>query len=171
TNEYRVLEASPRVPRSSALASKATGYPVAQIAAILVLGYHVDEVYHAGAEETLATFEPKCNYKDVKCTDWPFDNLNDAERTLATQMKATGEVMAVEKTVAAGLQKAIRSLELPLNGLSLPSVQSLTDDQLKQLLTQPDDRRFFAVIESFERGFSVESLYDLTNIDYFFLGE
>ncbi|HLR23610.1 MAG TPA: carbamoyl phosphate synthase large subunit [Pseudogracilibacillus sp.] len=171
TNEYRVIEVNPRVSRSSALASKATGYPIAKIAAKLGLGYHLDEVYHAGAEETLATFEPKFDYKVVKFPAWPFDKLTDADRTLGTQMKATGEVMAVEKTVAAGLQKAIRSLELPLNGLSLPSVQSLTDDQLKQLLTQPDDRRFFAVTESFERGFSVESLYDLTNIDYFFLGE
>src|SRR5699024_11179839 len=130
---------NPRVSRSSALASKATGYPIAKIAAKLGLGYHLDEVYHAGAEETLATFEPQFDYKVVKFPAWPFDKLTDADRTLGTQLKATGEVMAVARTVAAGLQKALRSLEPPLNGPSLPSVQSLTDGQLKPLFTQAGD--------------------------------
>lgn len=169
--EYRVIEINPRVSRSSALASKATGYPIAKIAAKLSLGYDLDEIYHAGAGETLATFEPVFDYTVVKFPAWPFDKLTDADRTLGTQMKATGEVMAIEQTVAAGLQKAIRSLELPLNGLGMPSVQAMTNETLKKLLMSPDDRRIFAVIEAFYRDFSIEVVHSLTKIDYFFLQE
>src|SRR5699024_2730939 len=121
TKEYKAIEVNPRVSRSSALASKATGYPIAKIATKLSLGYTLDELYHAKVEETLATYEPTLEYTVIKFPSFPFDKLTTADRSLGTQMKATGEVMAIEKTVSAGMQKAVRSLELDVDGLSLHS--------------------------------------------------
>src|SRR5699024_3729665 len=138
TGEYIVIEVNPRVSRSSALASKATGYPIAKIATKLSLGYRLDEIYHATAGETLAIFEPEFDYTIVKFPCWLFDKLTDADRRLGTQMKATGEVMAIEKTVAAAMQKAVRSLELDIDGLVLKDVANLTRVQLEQIVVQPD---------------------------------
>ena len=171
SGEYMVIEINPRVSRSSALASKATGYPIAKIATKLSLGYGLDELYHHGAKETLATFEPDLDYKVVKFPSWPFDKLTDAKRELGTQMKATGEVMAIEHTVHAGLQKAARSLNLKLDGLRMEALQQLTNQELETILSNPDDRRFFAILEGFYRDYSADELYRLTKIDHFFLQE
>ena len=171
TKDYFVIEVNPRVSRSSALASKATGYPIAKIATKLSLGYHLSEINYEKKNETLATFEPAFDYVVVKFPCWPFDKLTTADRKLGTQMKATGEVMAIEKTVAAGLQKAVRSLELEVDGLSLISLQSLDTVHLKKLVLHTDDRRFFVLLELFRRGISVEVIHKATKIDTFFLSE
>src|SRR5699024_9441487 len=171
TKEYRVIEVNPRVSRSSALASKATGYPIAKIAAKLGLGYTLDELYHHQKEETLATYEPTFTYTVVKFPCWPFDKLTEADRTLGTQMKATGEVMAIEKTVHAGIQKAVRSLELSVDGIRLKAFQSFTDVSLEEVIEQVDDRRFFAVMELLYRGYPIEKIQGLTGMTTFFLKE
>ncbi len=171
TKEYIVIEVNPRVSRSSALASKATGYPIAKIATKLSLGYTLSEIYHAQAGKTLDQFEPTFDYTIVKFPSFPFDKLTTADRKLGTQMKATGEVMAIEKTIAAGMQKAVRSLELEVDGLSLTSIQSMSTSQLKQLIVEPDDRRFFAILEAMRRGVTARELWELSKIDLFFLSE
>lgn len=171
TKEYRVIEVNPRVSRSSALASKATGYPIAKIAAKLGLGYTLDELYHHQKEETLATYEPTFTYTAVKFPCWPFDKLTEADRTLGTQMKATGEVMAIEKSVHAGMQKAVRSLELAVDGIRLKAFQSFTDVSLEEVIEQVDDRRFFAVMELLYRGYTIEKIEGMTGMTPFFLKE
>ncbi|MFD2130318.1 carbamoyl phosphate synthase large subunit [Pseudogracilibacillus auburnensis] len=171
TKEYIIIEVNPRVSRSSALASKATGYPIAKIATKLSLGYTLSEINYDKANETLATFEPTLDYVVVKFPCWPFEKLTTADRSLGTQMKATGEVMAIEKTVAAGLQKAVRSLELEVDGLSLIYLQTMDTTQLKKLVDHTDDRRFFALLELMRRGVDLETLQKATKIDTFFLSE
>lgn len=169
TKAYIVIEVNPRVSRSSALASKATGYPIAKIATKLSLGYTLAEIPYK--DSTLAAFEPKLEYVVVKFPCWPFDQLTSADRRLGTQMKATGEVMAIEKTVAAGLQKAIRSLELEMNGLSLMTLENLSTEQLHQLVLHVDDRRFFAILELLRRGYDIQQMIEATKIDSFFMQE
>lgn len=171
TKDYIVIEVNPRVSRSSALASKATGYPIAKIATKLSLGITLDELEFPQMQQTLATYEPKFDYVVVKFPSWPFDKLKQADRRLGTQMKATGEVMAIEKTVAAGLQKAVRSLELDVDGLALLTLQTRETEALQELLVTPDDRRFFAILELFRRGVSVDEIAELTKMDRFFLKE
>lgn len=171
TKEYIVIEVNPRVSRSSALASKATGYPIAKVATKLSLGYTLSEIKYGKTGETLKTYEPVFDYTVVKFPCWPFDKLTSADRKLGTQMKATGEVMAIEKTVAAGLQKAVRSLELEGNGLILDMVSEMETEQLHHLLTEADDRRFFAILELMRRGEKVDEIQEATKIDLFFLRE
>src|SRR5690625_290528 len=144
TKEYIVIEVNPRVSRSSALVSKATGYPIAKIATKLSLGWSLDELSFPTKGETLATYEPILDYVVVKFPTWPFNKFATADRSLGTQMKATGEVMAIDQTLAASLQKAIRSLELEIDGLRLHELEAWSIVQLEQLLREPDDRRFFA---------------------------
>lgn len=171
TGEYIVIEVNPRVSRSSALASKATGYPIAKIATKLSLGMTLDELDFPKMQTTLATYEPVFDYVVVKFPSWPFDKLKDADRRLGTQMKATGEVMAIEKTIAAGMQKAVRSLELEVDGLQLPELTAWSNEELEHLLIHPDDRRFFAILELIRRGKTLESIHQLSWIDLFFLKE
>src|SRR5690625_5007897 len=171
TREYIVIEVNPRVSRSSALASKATGYPIAKIATKLSLGYTLDDIHFPAKNETLATYEPTFDYVVVKFPCWPFEKLTTADRTLGTQMKATGETMAVAKKVSAGLQKAVRSLELKTDGLRLHALKTWTHDQLKNLIVRVDDRRFFALLELLRRNVTVECLHEETKIDLFFLQE
>ena len=169
TKQYIVIEVNPRVSRSSALASKATGFPIAKIATKLSLGYTLDELpYEKG---TLADYEPTFDYVVVKFPCWPFNKLTSADRRLGTQMKSTGEVMAVEKTVAAAMQKAVRSLELKVDGLSLISLEKMTTAELKKLVIRVDDRRFFAILELLRRGIDAELISKATKIDPFFLNE
>lgn len=171
TQEYIVIEVNPRVSRSSALASKATGYPIAKIATKLSLGVTLDELAFPKMNETLATYEPIFDYVVVKFPSFPFDKLKEANRELGTQMKATGEVMAIEKSLQAGIQKAVRSLELELDGLQLKELIEWDTEALKNLLDQPDDRRFFAILELFRRNVTVEEIYEKSSIDPYFLQE
>lgn len=171
TEAYIVIEVNPRVSRSSALASKATGYPIAKIATKIALGYTLDELTHANFKVTLDQFEPALDYTVVKFPCWPFEKFTDADRKLGTQMKATGEVMAIEKNVRAGLQKALRSLELELDGLKSEKMMAKSEDDLEGLLISADDRRILALCEAFRRGYTVASVKALTGIDEFFLNE
>ena len=171
SKEYIVIEVNPRVSRSSALASKATGYPIAKIATKLSLGYTLSDITHAKTNETLATFEPTFDYVVVKFPCWPFDKLTTADRTLGTQMKATGEVMAIDKTVAAGMQKAVRSLEIEVDGLTHSAVKKMSTEHLRTILVHTDDRRFFAILELMRRGFETVEIQKETKIDPFFLKE
>ncbi|WP_102026923.1 carbamoyl-phosphate synthase (glutamine-hydrolyzing) large subunit [Salirhabdus sp. Marseille-P4669] len=171
TNEYVIIEVNPRVSRSSALASKATGYPIARIAAKLALGYHLDEIYNPITKEQFASFEPTMDYLAVKIPRWPFDKFKHANTLLGTQMMATGEVMALARNFPAALQKAIRSLEAGVGDLDLPSLANVTNKELENKLIYPTDDRLFAIAEALRRGYSIETLYELTNITKYFLIE
>ncbi|WP_018132399.1 carbamoyl-phosphate synthase large subunit [Effusibacillus pohliae] len=167
--QYYVIEVNPRVSRSSALASKATGYPIAKVAAKIAIGYTLDEIVNPVTGKTYACFEPALDYVVTKIPRWPFDKFVSAKRVLGTQMKATGEVMAIERSFEASLLKAIRSLELGVDSLDLPGASELPQDDLEKRLVQADDERLFLIAEAFKRGYSVEKLHDLTRIDRFFL--
>jgi carbamoyl-phosphate synthase large subunit len=169
SKNYYLIEVNPRVSRSSALASKATGYPIARIAAKLAVGYTLAELLNPVTKNTYASFEPALDYVVVKFPRLPFDKFPYANRQLGTQMKATGEVMAIDRNMERAFQKAVYSLEGENIGLWLPSLQGATTEELKQLVTKADDRRFFAVLELFRRGESIETVYELTKIDRFFL--
>lgn len=171
TNEYIIIEVNPRVSRSSALASKATGYPIARIAAKLALGYQLDEVFNPITGDTYASFEPALDYIALKIPRWPFDKFYQADRKLGTQMKATGEVMALARNFPAALNKAIRSLEVGLTSLVLPGVEKLTNEQLDKALTEPTDQRLFILAEALKRGYTVKSVQELTGITKYFLDE
>ncbi len=169
TDEYAVIEVNPRLSRSSALASKATGYPIAKVATRIAVGYSLDEIINEVTGTTYACYEPAVDYVVSKIPKWPFDKFVNARRTLGTQMKATGEVMAIAPTLEASLMKAIRSLELGILGLKVPLMQGLDDDQLWKRITRPDDLRLFALAEGLRRGFDLDQLHDKTAIDLFFL--
>ncbi|MEW6045395.1 MAG: carbamoyl-phosphate synthase large subunit [Bacillota bacterium] len=169
SGRYYVIEVNPRVSRSSALASKATGYPIARVAAKIAVGLRLDEIPNAVTGQTTAAFEPALDYVVVKIPRWPFDKFPLADRQLGTQMKATGEVMAIDRTFAGALQKAVRSLEAGYDGLFDRSVAAFTDGELRRVLAAPDDRRLFAVAEALRRGFSVEELHHLTRVSPYFL--
>ncbi|SDC18815.1 carbamoyl-phosphate synthase large subunit [Pelagirhabdus alkalitolerans] len=171
TDDYIIIEVNPRVSRSSALASKATGYPIARIAAKLALNYHLDEVLNPITGDTYASFEPSIDYVALKIPRWPFDKFYQADRTLGTQMKATGEVMALARNFPAALNKAIRSLEIGLDSIELNQTSSLTNDELEKGLVDVTDNRLFLLAEAFKRGYSVESLYKITGITHYFLNE
>lgn len=171
TDEYIIIEVNPRVSRSSALASKATGYPIARIAAKLALGYHLDEVLNPITGTTYASFEPALDYVAVKFPRWPFDKFTNADRLLGTQMKATGEVMALARNFPAALNKAIRSLEIGLDSLQLPGNEVLTDRELIDALEHATDERIFAVGEAFRRGMTVKQVHQRTQISQYFLYE
>ncbi|MCM3716607.1 carbamoyl phosphate synthase large subunit [Alkalihalobacillus oceani] len=169
SKQYYLIEVNPRVSRSSALASKATGYPIARMTAKVSLGYHLHELINPVTGHTYASFEPALDYIVVKFPRWPFDKFVHAERTLGTQMKATGEVMAIERNFEAAIQKAVRSLELKVDGLTLPIISKKTDEELWELLINADDRRFFVIIELLRRGYSTEKLFQATQITQFYL--
>ncbi|NLG69150.1 MAG: carbamoyl-phosphate synthase large subunit [Firmicutes bacterium] len=169
SGRYYVIEVNPRVSRSSALASKATGYPIARVAAKIAVGLRLDEIPNAVTGQTLAAFEPVLDYVVVKIPRWPFDKFPLADRRLGTQMKATGEVMAIDRTLAGALQKAVRSLEAGYDGLWDAAMAALDDGELRRAVSMPDDRRLLAVAEAFRRGFSVEELNGLTGIAPYFL--
>ena len=169
SDEYAVIEVNPRVSRSSALASKATGYPIAKVTSKIAIGYGLDEIKNSVTGKTCACFEPTIDYTVIKFPKWPFDKFVKAKRTLGTQMKATGEVMAIADSIEAGLLKAIRSLELGLCHIDLPRLHKLTDAEIKERLKQTDDERFFVIAEAIRRGVSIDEIHDITTIDVFFL--
>lgn len=167
--QYYVIEVNPRVSRSSALASKATGYPIAKIAAKIAVGLTLDEIINPVTKKTYACFEPALDYVVAKIPRWPFDKFASANRRLGTQMKATGEVMALGRSLEESLLKAVRSLEVGLYHLELPSLQNKTLAEIKEKILKQDDERLFAVAEALRCGMSAEEIHDLTKIDYFFL--
>ena len=169
TFEYCVIEVNPRVSRSSALASKATGYPIAKVAAKIALGYNLDEIQNAVTQKTYASFEPTLDYCVVKIPKWPFDKFITAKRVLSTQMKATGEVMAISTSFEAALMKAIRSLELNIYSLKYGDYGKMSDDKIQQELKKVDDRRLFAIAEALRRGISYEVIHEITKIDLWFI--
>jgi carbamoyl-phosphate synthase large subunit len=169
SNQYYIIEVNPRVSRSSALASKATGYPIARMAAKCAIGYHLDEIINPITGNTFASFEPAIDYIVVKLPRFPFDKFPEADRTLGTQMKATGEVMAIDRTFEGALNKAIRSLEMNVYGLCQESVQSIKEAELFKLLETANDQRLFVLAEAFRRGISIEKIQQLTQIDFWFL--
>ncbi|MDR1247495.1 MAG: carbamoyl-phosphate synthase (glutamine-hydrolyzing) large subunit [Clostridiales Family XIII bacterium] len=170
-SEYVVIEVNPRVSRSSALASKAAGYPIAKIAAKIALGYSLDELKNYVTQKTSACFEPTLDYCVVKFPKWPFDKFGAASRKLGTQMKATGEVMAISRTFEDALLKAITSLEVKLDGLRVDSVSRLGDEELRRKIDACDDERLFAIAEALRRGTDVGTLYEQTRIDPWFLNK
>ena len=169
--EYAVIEVNPRVSRSSALASKATGYPIAKVAAKIAVGYTLDEIQNAVTGKTSACFEPALDYVVVKLPKWPFDKFVYAKRTLGTQMKATGEVMAIGPTFEQAILKAVRGAELSLDSLNLPRLSKLSDDEVRALLNNCDDERLFVVFEALKRGISVNEIAEITTIDRWFLNK
>ncbi|PYZ95136.1 carbamoyl phosphate synthase large subunit [Salipaludibacillus keqinensis] len=169
SNEYAIIEVNPRVSRSSALASKATGYPIARIAAKCAVGYPLDEIINPITGNTYASFEPALDYVVVKLPRFPFDKFPEADRTLGTQMKATGEVMAIDRTFEGALNKAVRSLELNIHSLHWPSMKKKSDEELTQCLQVANDLRLFAIGEAFVRKYPLELIQKITEIDYWFL--
>ncbi|MCL2080731.1 MAG: carbamoyl-phosphate synthase large subunit [Oscillospiraceae bacterium] len=167
--EYAVIEVNPRVSRSSALASKATGYPIAKVATKIAIGYTLDEITNAVTGTTFAAFEPALDYVAVKFPKWPFDKFVYANRDLGTQMKATGEVMAIADTFEAALLKAVRGAELGLDSLDLPRLMSKSDAEIRALLDNVTDERLFVLYEAVKRGVSIDELYDITKVDRWFL--
>ena len=169
--EYAVIEVNPRVSRSSALASKATGYPIAKVATKIAIGYTLDEIKNAVTGKTYAAFEPALDYVAVKFPKWPFDKFVYAKRDLGTQMKATGEVMAIADTFEMALMKAVRGAEISLDTLNLPKFATETDENLWHIAVHATDERLFAVYELLKRGVTVEKMHEETMIDCWFLNK
>ena len=167
--EYCVIEVNPRVSRSSALASKATGYPIAKVTAKIALGYTLDEIKNAITQKTYASFEPMLDYCVVKIPRLPFDKFLTAKRTLSTQMKATGEVMSICDNFEGALMKAIRSLEQHVDSLMSYDFSGLTDEELDAQLHVVDDRRIWVIAEALRRGVSYDHIYEVTKIDRWFI--
>lgn len=169
SSKYIVIEVNPRVSRSSALASKAAGYPIAKIAAKIAIGYSLNELKNYVTQNSSACFEPALDYIVVKIPKWPFDKFGKAERTLGTQMKATGEVMAIDRTFESALLKAISCLETKSTALQLPKFVQMSPEEVIEKLKMRDDERIFALAEAFRRGFTVDKIHELTKIDNWFL--
>ena len=167
--EYCVIEVNPRVSRSSALASKATGYPIAKVTAKIALGYTLDEIKNAITQKTYASFEPMLDYCVVKIPRLPFDKFLTAKRTLSTQMKATGEVMSICDNFEGALMKAIRSLEQHVDSLMSYDFTGLSDEELEAQLHVVDDRRIWVIAEALRRGVSYDHIYEITKIDRWFI--
>ena len=167
--EYAVIEVNPRLSRSSALASKATGYPIAKVASKVALGYTLDEIPNAVTGTTMACFEPVVDYCVLKIPRLPFDKFTTASRTLGTQMKATGEVMAIANSFEGAVMKAIRSLELNVRALKLDRLEELYTDEIEDLLVQVTDERLFVVAEALRRGVSPRKINSITKMDIWFL--
>ncbi|HKK94886.1 MAG TPA: carbamoyl-phosphate synthase (glutamine-hydrolyzing) large subunit, partial [Anaerovoracaceae bacterium] len=169
-DEYIVIEVNPRVSRSSALASKAAGYPIAKIAAKIAIGYTLDELKNYVTEGSSACFEPTLDYCVVKIPKWPFDKFRTASRKLGTQMKATGEIMAIDRNFESALLKAVDSLEIEGYGLRVPYVSKLNDEKLMKKLYACDDERIFCIAEAFRRNLvTVDEIFDKTKIDRWYL--
>lgn len=169
--EYCVIEVNPRVSRSSALASKATGYPIAKVAAKIALGYTLDEIKNAVTKKTYAAFEPMLDYVVVKMPRLPFDKFISAKRELGTQMKATGEVMSICNNFEGGIMKAIRSLEQHVNSLLDYDYSKLDTERLKSELQRVDDRRIWVIAEAIRKGISFEEIHKITKIDIWFISK
>ncbi len=167
--DYAVIEVNPRVSRSSALASKATGYPIAKVAAKIAVGYRLDEIINEVTGETYAAFEPALDYVAVKFPKWPFDKFVYAKRELGTQMKATGEVMAISDTFESALMKAVRGVEISQDTLNMKKMEGCSEETLKKIMKAATDERLFAVYEAMKRGASVEEIHTVTMIDEWFL--
>lgn len=169
--EYAVIEVNPRVSRSSALASKASGYPIAKVATKIAIGYRLDEIKNAMNGKTYGGFEPSLDYIVVKFPKWPFDKFVYASRKLGTQMMATGEVMSIGQSFEEALMKAVRGAELKLDSLNMPKLKALSDEEIKGRIHPADDERIFAVFEALKRGMSIEEIHNITMIDNWFLGK
>lgn len=168
--EYVVIEVNPRVSRSSALASKATGYPIARVVAKIAIGLNLDEIKNSVTQSTYACFEPSLDYIVTKVPRWPFDKFTTADRSLGTQMKATGEVMAIGRTFEESLLKAIDSLDIKLNyQLGLKLFDNKSADELREVLGSPRDERIFAIFKALQKGITVEEIVELTKVDRFFI--
>ncbi|OZU87849.1 carbamoyl phosphate synthase large subunit [Virgibacillus indicus] len=170
-NEYFIIEVNPRVSRSSALASKATGYPIAYITAKCAVGKQLDEIQHPVQISTNAYTEPILDYVVVKLPRFPFDKFTEGDRTLGTQMKATGEVMAIDSTFEGALNKAVRSLEMNVTSLNWPGMHDKSLVELVDLLSTPNDLRLFAITEAFHRKMNIDQLIKLTDMTEWFLGK
>ncbi len=171
TFEYAVIEVNPRVSRSSALASKATGYPIAKVATRIAIGYSLDEIINAVTGKTYACFEPALDYVVVKFPKWAFDKFVYAKRTLGTQMMATGEVMSIGTTFEQAMMKAVRSIELGLDTFNLKKLASLSDEEIVARLSNVDDERSFVVFEALKRGVSIDKIHEITMIDNWFISK
>jgi len=167
--DYAVIEVNPRVSRSSALASKATGYPIAKVATKVAIGYNLDEITNALTGTTYAASEPSIDYIALKFPKWPFDKFVYAKKEVGTQMKATGEVMSISDNFEDALLKAVRGAELGLSSLEMPKLKNLSDENIKELLRFATDERIFVVYEALKRGVSVDEIYNITKIDEWFL--
>ena len=167
--DYDVIEVNPRVSRSSALATKATGYPIAKMAAKIAIGMTLDEIKNPVTGTTYAEFEPALDYVVCKIPRWPFDKFSKADRTLSTQMKATGEVMAIGRTAEEAMQKAVRSLEIDEKDLYSEAVHHASDEEIEKKLVKAQDDRLFYLAEAFRRGYSLEDVHELTKINFYFL--
>ncbi len=169
SNQYYVIEVNPRVSRSSALASKATGFPIAKVTTKVAIGYRLDEIKNSITKKTVAAFEPALDYVVTKIPKWPFDKFDYGDRLLGTKMKATGEVMAIGRTFESSFKKAVTSIEDKNTGLVRRKYSSFSDEELKALLTIQDDRRIFRVAEALSRNVSVEEINYITKIDKWFI--
>ena len=167
--EYAVIEVNPRVSRSSALASKATGYPIAKVATRIAIGYSLDEIVNQVTGKTYACFEPALDYLVVKFPKWPFDKFVYAKKTLGTQMKATGEIMAIGTSFEAAMMKAVRSIELGMDTMTKKQFTKLTDEEVEKKLYDVDVDRSFCVFEALKRGISVDRIHEITKIDNWFI--
>lgn len=167
--EYAVIEVNPRVSRSSALASKASGYPIAKVATKIAIGYTLDEIQNAITGTTTAAFEPSLDYVAVKLPKWPFDKFVYADNCLGTQMKATGEVMAIADSFEEAILKAVRGAEVGLSDLNLPRLKAKTDFEIMQMLNTVTSERLFILYEALRRGATIDELHDITQIDPWFL--
>lgn len=169
--DYAVIEVNPRVSRSSALASKATGYPIAKVASRIAVGYTLDEIVNQVTGKTYACFEPALDYLVVKFPKWPFDKFVYAKKTLGTQMKATGEIMAIAPSFEAGMMKAVRSIELKMDTMTKKEFTLLSDEEVLKKLEDVDTDRSFCVFEALKRGISVDTIHDITKIDKWFISK
>ncbi|MGE0000685.1 MAG: carbamoyl-phosphate synthase large subunit [Fimbriimonadaceae bacterium] len=169
--DYYIIEVNPRVSRSSALASKATGYPIARVAAKIALGMRLDEIPNSITKTTKSSFEPSLDYCVVKVPRWPFDKFVAGDRTLGTQMKATGEVMAIDRSFERALVKAVAGLEVRCKTLDDPEMRKATDEGLEELLRVPTDRGLWALAEALRRGWTIERVNSLSKVDRWFLAK
>ncbi|MDO5142812.1 MAG: carbamoyl-phosphate synthase large subunit [Eubacteriales bacterium] len=168
--EYAVIEVNPRVSRSSALASKATGYPIAKVTAKIAVGYGLDEIDNAVTKKTKACFEPTIDYCVVKFPRWPFDKFVYADNTLGTQMKATGEVMAIDNSFEGALMKAVRGCEIKLDSMIVPRIQQQSDAEIRKGVSRTDDQRLFHICEALRRQImTIDEIHEVTTMDTFFL--
>jgi carbamoyl-phosphate synthase large subunit len=169
SNNYVVIEVNPRVSRSSALASKAAGYPIAKISAKIAIGYSLDELKNYVTKNSSAFFEPTLDYVVVKIPKWPFDKFSKATRKLGTQMKATGEVMAISRSFESAILKAIGSLETKFTGLRIPNLINMDKSEIIEKIQMCDDERIFAIAQAIRLNITIDEIYELTKIDKWFL--